>query len=319
MQEGGDEAYWTLYVRYVLQNESLQRLIRERLPSDRIAEPVDIAGDAFQEVWRKAREGAHREFNNRGNLLALLTCYAKAKANDARKRLRPRGDSSVAGDGPADIGEMGGAKGQPSDDELRAAWEGIEDRLAMLGSDEQRNVALAALEGRTHEEIAALLGLGNVKRVERALEAIRHCWTSEHVFAFERRWEDGETPAFERSFLEFPEGGKWLFRDLLCVELHQRLRRHLPISKAEIKCRLGNEEFATIVDRIFQTELFFDETPSARTLDALRSELNESVVNVMDLKLAGKTNEKIASQLKWPLSSVKDAIAHIRRSISSAI
>lgn len=315
MHDGGDDAYWALYVRYVLENEQLLHLIRRKLPSDRLAEPLDIVGDAFQKVWQKAQLGEHREFKNRNNLLGLLTCYAKAKAGDVRKAKRALGESSVLGDAApaAGLGAQQHRLGTPSDDELLAATEAIDDRLATLDTDDQRRIALAAMEGKTQEEIAELLGYTNVKRVERAMTAIRKRWTEEFVAAFRAAWMAGEHPRFEQTFNQFREGGRWLLSELVETEIHQRLRRKLPVSLSDFRVRNHCAELSEVVERTFRASLFFDEPPKEKVLAELERELEPQLHRVVQLKLQGHDNQEIAEVLEWPVSSVKDTIQHVRQ------
>lgn len=315
MRDGDDDAYWALYVRYVLENERLLEMIRKRLPSDRIAEPQDVVADAFQHVWTKAQAGEHKQFDNRGNLLALLTCYAKAKASDARKAKRPRGESSVMGhDAPtAGLGYEQDRLSKPTEEELRAATEAIDERLAMLATEDQRKIARAAMEGLNQKEIAELLGYGNVKRVERAMATIRKCWTAEFIDTFRDAWQRGEQPGFELAFNQFREGGRWLLSDLVEIEIHQRLRRNIPVSLADFRSREHCAESSHVIDQTFRINLFYDEPPSEQELAALKRELDPQLEQVVALKLQGRLNQEIASALEWPVSSVKDTLDHVRQ------
>lgn len=319
---GADEdAYWRLYTRFVVQNESLKQRIARLLPNNRQSEPIDIVADAFSKVWDKAKEGKHDEFEDRDNLVGLLTAYAKAKVGDIRRRRRALGENSAFSvDGPHRLGEQTPRTEQPTEAELRSALEGIEERLACLESDEYREIVRLTFSGKTQTEIAEQLGLSNVKRIERALEAVRQQWMAGPIDAFREAWsksngEPSRIPDLIQHFNGFLHGGRWFLRDLIEIDIHARLEKDLPISLVEISNRLQPAQHP-IVRRTFDKHLFFDEQPDTACTERLMAQLDDWTRQVVMLKMDGRTNRDIASSCSCSNSAVVEGLKKAREDLA---
>lgn len=313
MEQGDEDAFWQLYTRYVVENAKLHRVVQRCLPSDRVGDPVDVVADSFRAVWEKAEAGELPRFEDRENLLALLTAFAKRNAIAAARRSRAKGESSVTGDntGPWRLGDDDARPMNLSEADLRSASEGIEQRMAILPTDELRQVAQLAALGKTQTEIAELVGFNTTRQVQRAFDEIRSRWTQEPMDEFQQAWNEGQSPCFHKHFNSFQHGGRWFLRDLARVELHRRLANGMPATREDFRRRAG-AEFESQIDKLFEEEFFLDAFPNDAAVEQLRPRLDDWSISVVDAKLAGKTNQEISVDLKCPKSNITDAMQHFR-------
>lgn len=139
----------------------------------------DLAQEVFMQVWKHAE----RFDPDKGNEEAWVTTIARRRIIDRRRAAGRRPESqelieeAVAGTEDRDFVE--------AFDEARLA----EDAISKLGTDQQRVLRMALVEGLTHTEITqrTKMPLGTVKsHVRRGLERVRahlsahHRTTSEH-------------------------------------------------------------------------------------------------------------------------------------------
>jgi DNA-directed RNA polymerase specialized sigma24 family protein len=139
---------------------------------------------AFDSFCRAAERGRFPDLFDRDDLRQLLVPIADRKACDLanhERRRRPRGgrvlDEAALGRAGPEAGDAPLA-GVPSPELALHAAEECRRRLAALGDDDLRRVALRKLEGYSVEEIAA--EFGRVPRtVTRWLRLIRQTWGQE--------------------------------------------------------------------------------------------------------------------------------------------
>src|SRR5262245_32677453 len=170
LRTGDEEAVRQLWLRYF---QPLVRLAQGRLTARGCAghNAEDVALEAFWSLCERVAlpTAAERfpELHNRTHLWKLLACFTARQAFDlARKELRRRrvvGDEAAAGD--LGLDSFAGREPPP---EFGAA---VADLLECLPTEELRRVALAKMEGCTHDEVARRLGR-SVSTVERKLQVI---------------------------------------------------------------------------------------------------------------------------------------------------
>jgi DNA-directed RNA polymerase specialized sigma24 family protein len=187
LKEGEREAVQRLWEGYF---RRLVGLVRAKLRSAprQAADEEDVALSAFDSFCRAAEQGRFPRLEDRDDLWHLLVLIASRKAANQAKRegRQKRGGGKVVhasalpggaaeGEGPlfADL------LGREPDPALAAqVAEACRRLLDGLGDAELRTVALAKLEGRTNDEIAAMLGR-TTGTVERKLGLIRRIWDRE--------------------------------------------------------------------------------------------------------------------------------------------
>jgi RNA polymerase sigma factor (sigma-70 family) len=181
-RQGDADAFRHLYERYFPQLVTLaQRWFRGRAP--RVADGEDVAQSALHSFYRAASAGRFTDLHDRDDLWSLLgrITFHKA-ANLARgQRARKRGGGEVRGESAfaaADDSDRGGLDAVPSTEpppEVHAEMnEAVAGLLGALGG-ELLEVARLKLEGYTHLEIAARLGVCE-ETVGRRLRYIRRIW-----------------------------------------------------------------------------------------------------------------------------------------------
>jgi len=121
--------------------------------------------------------GRFPDFKDRDDLWRLLFTITKHKAIDLRRyesRRKASGESAFQ----SDKNEKAGIQDIPGDlseeDAARLLSESVEEALKLL-TPEQRQYALAKLEGYTNKEIAEKFGVA-LRSVERKLHLIRRMW-----------------------------------------------------------------------------------------------------------------------------------------------
>src|SRR5262249_16692637 len=140
------------------------------------ADEEDVALSAFKSFCQAAEQGRFPRLQDRDDLWHLLVLIAARKAANLAKHARrqKRGGGKLwhasalpSGEGEADGRRVADLIGRDPDPALAAQLaEDCRRLLDGLGDAELRAVALAKLEGRTNDEIAAALGrsIGTVER-----------------------------------------------------------------------------------------------------------------------------------------------------------
>jgi DNA-directed RNA polymerase specialized sigma24 family protein len=185
LQGGDPAAAQDLWQHYF---ERLVRLARRKLRDAprRAADEEDVALSAFDSFCRGAAQGRFPRLADRDDLWRLLVVIAARKALDqaARERRQKRGGGAVRGEsalsGPpnspgaeAGLDQIVGPS--PTPEFAAQVAEEYQHLLDRLGDDGLREIAVAKMEGYTHEEIAARLGCA-VVTVGRRLDIIRKLW-----------------------------------------------------------------------------------------------------------------------------------------------
>lgn len=132
----------------------------------------DVLQEAFVNVWQNAASYDA----SRGRVSTWLTSIVRYRALDAMRRERRLVPVE-------DIGLVSDMQQEPdSDDEAgllsHAERRALDECLERLSDDQRRSVALAYLDGSTHEEISTRLSspLGTVKSwIRRGLQSLKRC------------------------------------------------------------------------------------------------------------------------------------------------
>ena len=169
---------------------ALVRLAAQKLPpyARRVADEEDVALSAFDSFCQGLAGGKFPRLNDEGDLWRLLVVITARKAVDAaqhERRLR-RGGGHVRGDSafrsPDSNREADGWEqvvgSEPTPEFSCQIREELELRLAALGDQLLREIALAKLDGQTNEEIARRLNVVP-RTIERKLALIRRRWMPE--------------------------------------------------------------------------------------------------------------------------------------------
>lgn len=175
---GDGSALAQLWSRYY---QRLVALARRRLgPAHRgICDEEDIAAEAMQSFFRRARAGSYPELGNRDELWRLLAAITKRKAinqlrhDHCRKRYSGETQETLHSSSWADE-VVRGADADWSPEEQVIFRETLNHLLAGL-SVELREIAIGRLQGYTLVEIAGQIGR-SVPTVERRLRLIREYW-----------------------------------------------------------------------------------------------------------------------------------------------
>jgi len=184
-RSGDQTAARKLWERYY---EDLVRRARQqlgRMPR-RIEDEEDVVVSALDSFYRGMKAGRYPDVHDRHDLWRLLLAITTHKAVDTirRETREKRGGGRVVNEG---------AGQNDSDDPMRSRLlevvdreptpelaaifaENFQRRLAQLGDDTLRQVALRKLEGYQNDEIASELGCAS-RTVERKLHLIRRVWT----------------------------------------------------------------------------------------------------------------------------------------------
>jgi DNA-directed RNA polymerase specialized sigma24 family protein len=150
----------------------------------RVADEEDVVTSAFNSFFLRAQQGQFPQLHDRDDLWHLLAVITEHKAlNQARaERCEKRGGGNVRGesamlspDASASAwGMQQWVDPEPTPAFAAAMTESLSRLLESLDPD-LRQIALLKLEGRTNEEIAALIGR-SLPTVERRLKLIRDKW-----------------------------------------------------------------------------------------------------------------------------------------------
>ncbi|MGO8745897.1 MAG: ECF-type sigma factor [Thermoguttaceae bacterium] len=184
LAQGDDQAAQVLWDKYFPELARQARRKLECIPR-RAVDEEDIALDVLKSFCRGAAAGRFAGLGNRTDLWRLLLTILARKVIRVRRNHfslkagggRIRGESAWLHAGATESEEgiaRVPADGLPPDLEVAVA-ETCRDLLAMLPSDNARQIALHRMEGYTNPEIAEKLGC-SLSNVERKLRNIRTAW-----------------------------------------------------------------------------------------------------------------------------------------------
>ena len=179
----GDEAAAARIVeRY---SHELLALANQRLPRSRRRsfDADDVVQSAFASMFRRAKEGAFAELQDRDNLWRLLVTMVRRKTFNAVRgeTAQRRGGGRVAGESGFDANSLvDPAQDQPTPELAAVMHESLAILLERLSDEELQQIALLKLEQYTDDEVAQRIGRSRAT-VERRLRLIRSVWASEVV------------------------------------------------------------------------------------------------------------------------------------------
>ncbi len=164
--------------------DELVRATRKRFANviSAAADEDDLVQSVFHAVWSSAVRGALTEIRDRDSFWGLLLTITRNKAISRRRKERARQHVGGQADQFSQIGNGEIATAVETADTQLAAeiiaglLEEQERLLLALNGDTERRIASYKLEGLSHPEIAARLGV-SVRTVERKLALIREGWT----------------------------------------------------------------------------------------------------------------------------------------------
>jgi DNA-directed RNA polymerase specialized sigma24 family protein len=186
LRSGDSAAAQPLWERYF---HRLVGLARTKLAEGRrrAADEEDVALSAFDSFCRGVEAGRFPQLSDRHDLWRLLVTLTARKAFDQMRdeqRLK-RGGGAVlgqsalkTGDADADAEFAAFAGREPTPESAAQVAEECRRLLALLETDELRNIATWKMEGYTNQEIAAKLDCAP-STVERKLQRIRTQWQEE--------------------------------------------------------------------------------------------------------------------------------------------
>jgi DNA-directed RNA polymerase specialized sigma24 family protein len=184
LREGDPSAVQRLWERYFHRLVGLARL-RLRGAPRQAADEEDVALSAFDSFCRHAADGRFPDLLDRDGLWRLLMVLTARKAahlvRDAGRLKRGGGVTLVPeeGDGSSEEGALARVMSREPTPELAAeVAEEYRRLLDLLGDQELEAIAVARMEGRGIEEIAAQVGYAP-RSVKRKLRMIRDRWQGE--------------------------------------------------------------------------------------------------------------------------------------------
>lgn len=181
LQEGDAAAVGPLWERYFRRLVGLARVKLQSVPR-RAADEEDVALSAFHSFCRLAEQGRFPDVLDRDGLWRLLVTLTVRKASHLRRdegRLKRGGNLSPVEDAPGSPAALEQILSREPTPELAAEMmEECQRLLTSLGDPELEQIALARMEGRTVEEIAAKLGYAP-RSIKRKLQLIRSIWEKE--------------------------------------------------------------------------------------------------------------------------------------------
>ena len=186
LKAGDASAAQQLWTRY---QADLHQLARKMLGSAprKAADEEDVAASVFESICLGAARGRFQDLATRDELWWLLVTITRQKAvSQVRYEVRQkRGGGKVRSE--ADILRPGPGQSFRLDDliadsptpEFLATMNEEQHRLlSLLRNDQLRRVAVMKIQGYTHEEIAADLGISS-RSVIRKVNLIRERWAAE--------------------------------------------------------------------------------------------------------------------------------------------
>jgi len=183
IRTGDGLALAQLWSRYY---ERLVLLARRRLgPMHHgVCDEEDVAAEAMQSFFRRARDGNFPALENRVDLWRLLASITRRKAisqlrhDRRRKRLASEGNVQLGSEVVSDELHQRGENAWLPEDHV--SFQETLTRLLNSLSPELRDIAVRRLQGYTVVEIAAHIGR-SVPTVERRLRLIREHWQHQGV------------------------------------------------------------------------------------------------------------------------------------------
>jgi RNA polymerase sigma factor (sigma-70 family) len=187
LKTGRTDAAREIWQRYV---EQLVRLARRKLGGTprRAADEEDVVLSAFEGFLKGVGEGRFLRLDDRDDLWQVLVMLTERRAIALRRRelALKRGGGQVRGESVFAHHEGNGSHrpglDQKSGREPSPAFAAeLTEQLSFLLdqlTDEQREIALGKLEGKTNKELADVLGI-SLRAVERKLSMIRDKWRGE--------------------------------------------------------------------------------------------------------------------------------------------
>jgi DNA-directed RNA polymerase specialized sigma24 family protein len=188
LKEGDELAAYELWKRYFhrlvgLANQKLRKLDHHAI----FVDGEDLAQSAFQSLCDGASHGRFDQLGDRDDLWRLLVVITSRKASDQKLRdlRQKRGGGRVRTetevvkdlDGPGRWASLWDQipSDEPTPEFAAMIAEEYQRRLASLGKDELRRIAVLRMEGYSNEEIAAQLNCA-LRTVARRLDMIRATW-----------------------------------------------------------------------------------------------------------------------------------------------
>jgi DNA-directed RNA polymerase specialized sigma24 family protein len=145
----------------------------------RAADEEDVALSAFKSFCRAVEGGRYPDLFDRDGLWALLMTITARKAVDLRRHEHRGKRRAPAETGRGDRPDPDDVVGREPDPEFVARMaEECQRLLALLTDPTLHTIAVRKMEGFTHAEIAAELGVV-CRTVERKLNIIRRLWEAE--------------------------------------------------------------------------------------------------------------------------------------------
>ena len=179
VRQGSDQAASELWIHYWDRLCAVARRELVGLPTQMV-DDEDVAITAFHSFVRRLRAGEYPKLQNRDEGWRLLVVIAVRKAlNCLRDSKRQRRNPSVKIASLSQEQLAQAAIDEHGQAELNGQiTESVEHLLALLDSDEMRDVAMAKLAGYSNAEIAVSLNRSEAT-VERRLKLIRLRWKEE--------------------------------------------------------------------------------------------------------------------------------------------
>ena len=185
LKAGDEAAVQRLWERYF---QRLVALASKKLHSKwrRVMDAEDAALSALKSFCERAKRGDFPDLHNRDDLWSLLAKFTAGKVADYinREKAKKRGGGKVRGDsafaGRESSGRELGIEHQvldrdPTPAEVAEFADQCQHLLAMLRSDELRQVALLKADGFTHRQIAAKFDT-TPRTIDRWVAEIRKTW-----------------------------------------------------------------------------------------------------------------------------------------------
>lgn len=186
LKAGDAAAAQELWTRYQADLHQLARQMLRAAPK-RAADEEDVAASVFESICLGAADGRFEDLKSRDELWWLLVTITRQKAvSQMRYEVRKkRGGGKVRGE--ADMVRPGKEQAfrlddligdSPTPEFLTIMNEEQRRLLSLLRNDQLRRVAVMKIQGYTHGEIAADLGITS-RSVIRKVNLIRQCWAAE--------------------------------------------------------------------------------------------------------------------------------------------